>query len=60
MFRKLILASKYKSELKCNNKITFYHTDQKDFDGSQYVHGRSKGGAQVEAKTHSSSKLRAQ
>lgn len=33
------------------------NTDQEDFNGTKYVHGRSKGGAQVEAESHSSSEL---
>lgn len=56
MFRDHILA--YKCELEYNHRITLKKTDQEDLDGPQYVHGRSKGGAQVEAQSHSSSKLR--
>ena len=55
LFRDHIYA--YKCEV--DGKI-FLHTDQEDFDGPQYVHGRSKGGAQVEAQPHSSTELGAE
>lgn len=55
MFRDHIYA--YKCEV---DGIIFLHTDQEDFDGPQYVHGRGKGGAQVEAQTHSSTELGAE
>lgn len=44
-------------ELGCHCRITFQQTDQEDFDGTKYVHGGSKGGAQIEAQSHCSSEL---